>query len=253
LRQAFGGCKRPLREQAGMPGSAGLACGFVTLPTRAVIFDLDGTLLDTEVLYTEAAQELCARYGAAYTLELKRRTMGGDAMTGAQIVAEALGLPIGAAEYLAERERLLQAMWPAAQPMPGAHALLRQLVARAIGIAIATSGHHPITRSKLGHQPFLSDLPLVICGDDPRIARGKPEPDIFLLAASELGTPPAACAAIEDSPNGVRAAVAAGMRTIALIDPRWGYASEAFAGATHRVASLEELTLEMLGIEHERE
>lgn len=223
----------------------------MTLPTRAVIFDLDGTLLDTEVLYTEAAQQLCARYGASYTLELKRRVMGGDAVTGAQIVAAALGLPIGAAEYLAERERLLGTMWQTARPMPGAHRLVSQLAARAIRMAIATSGHHPITRQKLGHHPFLSGMPVVICGDDARIGRGKPEPDIFLLAANELGTPPHACAAVEDSPNGVRAALAAGMRTIALIDPRWGYAPEAFAGATHCIASLEDLTLEMLGIEHE--
>jgi pseudouridine-5'-monophosphatase len=176
--------------------------------------------------------------------------MGGDAVTGAAIVAAALGLPIGPEAYLAERERLLEPMWHAARPMPGAHALLEQLAARAIGLAIATSGHHPITRTKLGHHPFLSGMPVVICGDDARIGHGKPSPDIFLLAASQLGAPPAACAVVEDSPNGVRAALAAGMRTIALVDPRWGYAPEAFAGATHCIASLEDLTLEMLGIDH---
>lgn len=220
----------------------------VNARTRAVIFDLDGTLLDTEALYLSAAQQVCAGYGAEYTLELKRSLMGGDTLTGARKVAATLGLPIDALEYLAQRERILAGLWPNALPMPGALALVRSLQERSVAMAIATSGHDRITRLKLQPHTFHAEMALILCGDDVRVARGKPAPDIFLCAARELGIPPEACAVIEDSPQGVRAGLAAGMHTVALVDRRWGHALDAFEGAAHRVHSLEELTLEMLGV-----
>jgi pseudouridine-5'-monophosphatase len=208
---------------------------------ECVIFDLDGTLLDTEGLYTDAARNVCARYGAVYTLELKRRVMGGDTFHGAQLVTRELGLPLSPQAYIAEREQELNQLLPRATAMPGAQALVAALAALPVKLAIATSGHRAITQRKLAHHAFLSVIPWIVCGDDPQLTRPKPAPDIYLLAAHKAGAQAQRCMAIEDSVHGVSAGVAAGMRTVALVDPRWGFPPEDFAAAHQLIHSLEEL------------
>jgi pseudouridine-5'-monophosphatase len=212
------------------------------------IFDLDGTLLDTEHLYTEAAIAVCKRYGAEYTHEIKRAVMGGDTIKGATYVVETLRLPIEPARYVAEREVELHALLARVAPMPGAIALLELLHKRGLPVAVATSGHRAVTLRKLENQPFLQRLDALVCGDDPRLAHPKPAPDIYLLAARELGADPRTCLVVEDSLNGLRAGLAAGMHTIALFDPRWGFDRALFSEAAHVVDSLGDLTLEQLGL-----
>jgi pseudouridine 5'-phosphatase len=212
-------------------------------PITHAVFDLDGTLLDTEDLYSQAAQVVCARYQAVYTDEIKRAVMGGDTMRGAEYVVRELALPIAPKEYIAEREVILRELFAAADPMPGAAALIAALRERAIPFAIATSGHRAITMHKLARHPFLLEADAIVCGDDPRLKNPKPAPDIFLLAAQELRADPARCLAVEDSRNGLRAALAAGMRAVALVDPRWGFEPSAFADAELVIAALSELAL----------
>jgi pseudouridine 5'-phosphatase len=208
-----------------------------------VVFDLDGTLLDTEGLYTEAAKRVCERYGATYTLALKRRTMGGDTLDGARLVTRELGLPISPETYVEERERELIALLPTVAAMPGARALVEALAKADLRLAIATSGHRHITEQKLALHPFLSVISAVVCGDDTKLERPKPAPDIYLLAARAIDVSPSNCMAVEDSVHGVHAALAAGMYTVALVDPRWGFPASDFAGAHRIIGSLEELTL----------
>jgi len=213
-----------------------------------VIFDLDGTLLDSEALYSRAAETVCARYGAQFTLEIKRGIMGGDTLHGAQVVVKTLQLPITAEAYMAEREAELLRLLPTVRAMPGAEPLVQTLREHDIPLIIATSGHRHITERKLAGHPFLLGIAQRVCGDDPRLQNGKPAPDIFLLAASELGAEPRRCVVLEDTVNGVRAGVAAGMRTIAVIDPRFGFAPADFPGAALSVGSLAELSIEALGL-----
>lgn len=215
-------------------------------PFRYAIFDLDGTLLDSEPLYAEAAETVCARYGVTFTLDLKRAITGGDTLTGARRVVEALGLPLSPAAYIEAREQELHALWPRMTPMPHAPALIAALRERGIPIALATSGHRAVTQEKLAYQPFLAEIPLCICGDDPRLTRGKPAPDIFLLAARDLAAEPPACVVVEDSVLGVQAGVAAGMHTIALIDPRWGFTPDMYDPLATRVGSLSDIDLDAL-------
>ncbi|MET0340653.1 MAG: HAD-IA family hydrolase [Polyangiales bacterium] len=221
------------------------------MPTRPthVIFDLDGTLLDSEPLYTEAAVRVCARHGATFTYAIKRAVMGGDSLRGATIVVETLGLPITPEAYLAEREVVLRSLLPTLAPIAHAPALLAGLRTCGVPMAIATSGHRAITEAKLAHQPFLRDVTVRVCGDDPRLVRGKPAPDIFLLAAEALGADPSRCVVLEDSVLGVRAAVAAGMTTVALVDPRYGFGEDEFAGAAQVVRGLDAITAASLGFD----
>lgn len=215
---------------------------------RHVLFDLDGTLLDSEALYTDATQVVCGQYGKVFTIELKRQIMGGDALESARAVVDALALPLSPEAYLKAREVELNRLIPSVRAMPFAEELIARLRTERVRYCIATSGHRAVTERKLAHHPFLSVTETIVCGDDARMTRGKPAPDIFLLAARELGATPGECVVIEDTVNGVRAGVAAGMRTIAVLDPRFGFRPEQFPGAAACVSSLSELTNDVLGI-----
>lgn len=217
-------------------------------PITHVLFDLDGTLLDSEALYTEATQIVCDRYGASFDLALKRKIMGGDAREGAITVIDALSLPLSPEAYLKARELELNRLIPGIQTMPHAEELVARLRAEGVPCCIATSGHREITDRKLAHHAFLRSITTIVCGDDARMTRGKPAPDIFLLAARELCVAPERCVVVEDTVNGVRAGVAAGMRTIAVIDPRFGFVPDQFPGAARAVNGLAELSDEVLGL-----
>lgn len=196
-----------------------------------VIFDLDGTLLDSEGVYTEAADRVLRRYGKRIEWALKQRVMGGDALTGAQTVVETLGLPMAPEAYLEERERNFLELVPGIAEIGGAGAFVEALHVRGVAMALATSSHRWLCDAKLLGRPFASHLSAVVCGDDARLLHPKPAPDIFLLAAQELGVEPSRCLAFEDSLHGVNAALAAGMRVIAVLDPRHGHDLADFARA----------------------
>ena len=189
-------------------------------PAAAVIFDMDGVLLDTERLYTEATQQIVGRFGKTFDWRVKGEMIGRPALDSARHLVDALSLPISPEDYLREREVIFETLMPTAEPMPGARELVAALAARGVPQAVATSSSSHLFHLKTSrHHDWFASFAAIVRGDDPRCVRGKPSPDIFLAAAGDLGVPPDACVVVEDAPAGVAAARAAGMAVVAVPDP----------------------------------
>ena len=199
-----------------------------------VLFDMDGLLLDTEPLYTAATEAIAARHGStepsglplAFTWDLKVRQMGLPSDKLAELIVRELRLPISPEQYSIEAREIQEETFPGCSLMPGAESLVRYLSSQpGIQIAVATSSPRQTYEMKTArHQELFSLFHHVVCGSsDPEVKAGKPAPDIFQVCASRFPGPtphPASCLVLEDSPAGVRAALAAGMRCLMVPDPR---------------------------------
>ena len=208
---------------------------------------MDGVLLDTEKLYTRATQIVVGRYGRTYDWTLKSQMMGRRAAEAAALLVERLQLPISPDEYLRESWVILEELMPTADAMPGAEAATRALAAAGVVQLVASSSpRHLFELKTTRHRAWFAEFATIVLGDDPRVQRGKPAPDIFQVAAAAVGASPSACVVVEDAPAGVAAARAAGMQVIAVPDPALDRA--AFAAADAVVGSLTEFTPGLIGV-----
>jgi len=204
-----------------------------------VIFDLDGVLLDTEKLYTEATQSVVGRYGKTFDWSLKSLMMGRHEREAAELLVQTLELPITADEYRRLSTPIAESLFPTATELPGAQAFVEELAERGLALAVGTSSTRRLYDLKTGHLPWFRLFSAVVSGDHPEVRALKPAPDIFLAAARAIAGDPARCLVIEDSPAGVLAARAAGMSVIAIPDP--ALPDERFAEAQLIVRSYAEL------------
>lgn len=184
----------------------------------AVVFDMDGTLLDTEPLYREAMFAACAELGFAMTEDLHTAQIG-IPNDGAK---ELFMAEYGAAfpyERFHTRMHAIMAELEAERGVshkPGVRDLLALLKARGVPAAVVTSTARPAAPDRLARAGILDMFEVVITRSDTQ--KGKPHPEPFLAAAARLGVAPEDCLALEDSPNGVRAAKSAGMMTVMVPD-----------------------------------
>jgi len=156
---------------------------------KAVIFDLDGLLMDTEPIYAEANQIICTRFGKIYSTEVQHKVIGKAEILGATVIVESLSLPMDPKEYLKERDQILESLFPNAKLMPGGERLTTHLHESGIPIAVATSSNkHSVELKSKNHSLWFQNVfgSKVITGDDPNIKKGKPAPDIFIHAAQHL-------------------------------------------------------------------
>lgn len=212
-----------------------------------LIYDLDGVLLDTEPVYTQVTEEIVSEYGKTFDWSVKREMIGRPSRAAADHLVAALALPITAEQYLARRLDRLEELFTRTPAMAGAESFTRDMCARGFAQAVGTSSEDGLYRIKTaGHRDWFEVFDAVVVGDDPRIENGKPAPDIFLLAASDLGAAPERCLVVEDSPPGVEAACRAGMQVVALPDPAMD--RRAYAGAGLVVDSFAELARAMSGL-----
>lgn len=208
-----------------------------------VIFDLDGVLLDTEGLYTQATQAVVGEFGKTFDWTLKAKMMGRHELEAARDLVTDLGLPISAEEYLRRQLPIAEALFRTSVEIPGAEAFVRVLLERGLGLAVGTSSTRHLFQLKTAHHAWFSLFSAVVSGDHPEVRALKPAPDIFLAAARAIFAEPARSLVIEDSVAGVRAAKAAGMSVVALPDAALD--AERFAEADLVVRSYAELRAQL--------
>ena len=190
-------------------------------PICAVIFDLDGLLLDTEPILRQVDTEAIAHYGGVLSDDLRQQALGLTHGDKDRLFVHALNLPVAPAVLSALRATMLDAVWALAELLPGAANVVASLQAMGVPLAIATSSTLPHVRTKLRRHPeIVAAMSAIATSDHPLVRHPKPAPDVFLAAATLLGADPASCLALEDAPSGVAAALAAGMFVVAVPDPR---------------------------------
>uniref|UniRef100_A0A0E0FTD9 Riboflavin kinase n=1 Tax=Oryza nivara TaxID=4536 RepID=A0A0E0FTD9_ORYNI len=181
----------------------------------AVIFDLDGTLLDTERATRDVLNEFLAAYGKVPDKEKEERRLGQmyrESTTG--IIAD-YGLPLTVEEYAVAIYPLYLKRWQKAKPLPGVERLVKHLHRNGVPLALASNSVRRNIDHKLLKLKDWKDCFSVILGGD-QVPRGKPSPDIFLEAAKGLGVNPSSCLVIEDSLVGVQGARASGAKVVAV-------------------------------------
>ena len=181
----------------------------------AVIFDLDGVLLDSEPIYLAATNTVLAREGRCLSPEDNARFIGWRYADMLAEIIPRLGLAHPIDYYRAETRRIiLDTLSGPLEPPPGAVALLERIDAAGVPRAVGSSSARSWVEMILSALGLRERFPVVVGGDE--VAEGKPAPDIFLRCAELLGVEPSRCVVIEDSLNGVLAARRAGMAAIGL-------------------------------------
>ncbi len=213
---------------------------------RAVVFDLDGLLFNTEELYQDVGTELLRRRGHVFGADLLNAMMGRPSRVALQLMIDHHGLSDTVETLAAETAEIFPAVLDARLAlMPGAEQLLAALEHADIPKAIGTSSGRRFVTGVLGRFHLEPRFEFILTAED--VVEGKPQPEIYLKAASRLGVEPAEMMVLEDSHNGCRAAVSAG--AIAVAVPGGHSHSHDFTGAAIVAQSLADPRIyELLGL-----
>ena len=210
----------------------------------AVIFDLDGVILDSEQLWNECKQAVVRDTGGMWRDDAPGAMMGMSSPEWSAYMHDALKVDLPPEVINRLVVRRLEARYREALPvLPGAQQAVLAF-ARAWPLALASSSNREVIDLVVETAGLQAAFVATVSSEE--VPRGKPAPDVYLEAARRLGVPAQECVAIEDSANGLRAATAAGMAVIAVPNPHYPPDAEALAHAAVTVATPQELTPELV-------
>jgi HAD superfamily hydrolase (TIGR01509 family) len=211
---------------------------------EAVIFDLDGVLVDSERSWNEAKEALVREAGGRWCEDAPRRMMGMSAPEWSAYLREQLGVDRDVKEInrdvVGRMERLYRARLPL---LPGAIEAVRALEC-CWPLGLASSSNRELIDLALDVAGLADAFVATVSSEE--VGQGKPAPDVYLEAARRVGVKPRGCVAIEDSSNGLRAAAAAGMAVIAAPNPHYPPDEDALALAAARVDTVAEVTPQLV-------
>ena len=209
---------------------------------QAVVFDLDGVLVDSEHVWDEARKELAAERGGRWHDQASRDMMGMSSLEWSRYMHDIIGLEDPPEEISAEVVRRLEEIYRRELPLvDGAIEAVERLAAR-WPLGLASSSNRELIDLVLELSGLAQNFRVTVSSEE--VARGKPAPDVYLETARRLGVAPEGCAAIEDSENGIKSAKGAGMRVLAIPNPQFPPAEDALALADDVLDSIRELTPE---------
>lgn len=210
----------------------------------AVVFDLDGVIIDSEQVWNEAREQLVRERGGTWHEHATADMMGMSSKEWSQYMHDRLGVPMDPAAINDEVVRRVISIYERGLPLlPHAVETARELAAH-WPLGLASSSNRPIIDLVLERSGLAPCFAVVISSEE--VERGKPAPDVYLAVARGLGVDPKDCVAIEDSTNGIKSAVTAGMRTIAVPNPHFPPADDVLAMAALVVPSLADVTPELV-------
>jgi len=211
---------------------------------EAVVFDLDGVIVDTEQVWDEVREQLVRERGGSWHGGAQAAMMGMSSLEWSRYMHDELGLAESPEVINDEVVRRMLARYREDLPLiEGAVNAVRRLAAE-FSLAVASSSNRPLIEAVL-EQAGIAELFIVVVSSE-EVARGKPAADVYVEAARRIAVEPTRCAAVEDSSNGIRAAHAAGMRVLALPNSHYPPAPDALALAAAVLASPRELTPELV-------
>jgi HAD superfamily hydrolase (TIGR01509 family) len=212
--------------------------------TEAVVFDLDGVLLQSEEVWDAVRERYVRERGGRYDEAVQRAMMGMSAPEWSRYLHDDAGVPDDPDAINREVvERMLEAYRSELPLLPGAVAAVRR-TADAFPLALASSSNREVFEEALRLAGLTDCFRVTVSSEE--VARGKPAPDVYLEAAHRLGVAPNRCAAVEDSHAGIRSAKTAGMRVVAIPNAAYPPDEEALALADAVVPSLGDLTVDVL-------
>lgn len=213
------------------------------MDVAAIIFDMDGTLMETEEQWDVVRRQLAADAGIAWPEEATQAMMGMSTPEWGGYLVSCVGLPMTAEEAAEKTIDVMAAHHQAGvELLPGAIESVRRM-AEKFPLAIASSSPRRLIDAGVEAMGIRDLLRATVSTEE--VAKGKPAPDGFLRAAELLGVDPARCVAVEDSTNGILSALSAGMKVIC-VPPGFHAPGEELLARTTVLGSLHELTLELL-------
>ncbi len=184
---------------------------------QAVVFDMDGLLIDSEAIYLRSSVEAAKELGFELSEDLYKSVVGLTMQAGEDVIRRGMGTDFPFDEFNRKMHELLEIEFARHVPLKtGVEELLALLVERDLPVAVAASTSRRRAESHLTHAGVMSYFSTIVTSGD--VSRGKPDPEPYLLATKRLGVSPQSCLALEDSHNGVRSAHGAGLQTIMVPD-----------------------------------